>query len=1045
MTRGINFFILLGLGGGAFLSAACIPQPVGVPDVVGMTEADAEAAILAAGLAVGTVTEAYSATAPACNVISQDPLAGASVLPRSAVDLVVSLGPEAAGTAIGPEGGTSSSEEGAEVEVPAGGLNEDLLFQVEEPTDAELRAAIPDDRPYAGAVTINATQLNPGKAGDPVNEGFHMTVTVPVDPPFARGTEFDVYLKGEDYGEWTRLGVTATVAEDGTVAIFEASEPGTYLVREPDEYSTLTIDLGDTSKAADDYVPEVGYGLHKIAGTGPIPIVLIHGAGSNLHTQPGVEDCGFEDCGQYARWDEFVTWAVAGGLDLDNTYQLWWFLHDPLDAIGFPQDLASPALENNAWQLAQELEAKRALQSNAFPDETHQFIIIAHSRGGLVTRAFMENWPTGGDQVLAAVTLATPHHGSCLAVPDWVFDTVERHYWGDVAETIMILAWEKRFQWDEPGDADLAWDNFDGTTPYEYGVPYRHFVIYAWLFGLVTVGATVSTNDAGWPTDTGVTDPTIWLPSQYLLADDTTPGRRSGTTLWDLNHRAQADEYLDKFILYGGYLHERGGWADAVAGVRGNDHRGLAYLNRVMSNFESAGQTVSHYAANDGLVALQSALYLDADSDEPIYATEDPWFARIRVKYPIDLDDPAIQARLKLHNASHAVIMDDYDHLEMVSGKDGGTVLFENIEQRLDWTVAARPTALFVVEPAKAGGSVTVDASGSHDNAPSGYWPATSLDYRADWDASDGLNWSDWSGSSTMNHSYGVAGTYTVSLQVRDQDGMMSDVVDEDITVQPGGEGEGEGEPGETETIMLPGDVPLTMVWIPAGTFMMGRYPGEQDSYSDEDPQHQVTLTHGFWLGKYELTKRQWTAVMGTTPWSGQDYVLDDPDSPAVYMSWDDAQVFMTALNTYTGQTFRLPSEAEWEYACRAGTTTRFYWGDDASYADIGNYAWYEGNAWNAGEQYAHVVGLKLPNAWGLYDMSGNVWEWCQDWYGGYPSGAVIDPQGASTSTYRVLRGGGWTGNGRYCRSALRYWSYPGARGSSMGSGSVDRRPRASE
>ena len=148
----------------------------------------------------------------------------------------------------------------------------------------------------------------------------------------------------------------------------------------------------------------------------------------------------------------------------------------------------------------------------------------------------------------------------------------------------------------------------------------------------------------------------------------------------------------------------------------------------------------------------------------------------------------------------------------------------------------------------------------------------------------------------------------------------------------PNGEGEGEGEwEGDAHTIMLPDSVPLEMVSIPGGTFMMGRYAGEQDSFSNEDPQHEVTVP-GFWMAKYEFTKRQWQAVMDTTPWSEFSWVLDDPDSPAVCVSRNDVQLFITALNSYTGLTFGLPSEAEWEYAARAGTTTRFYWGDDLSY-----------------------------------------------------------------------------------------------------------------
>ena len=238
------------------------------------------------------------------------------------------------------------------------------------------------------------------------------------------------------------------------------------------------------------------------------------------------------------------------------------------------------------------------------------------------------------------------------------------------------------------------------------------------------------------------------------------------------------------------------------------------------------------------------------------------------------------------------------------------------------------------------------------------------------------------------------------------------------------------------QTIYLPGDVPLEMVWIPAETFMMGRYPGEQDSSAEEDPQHEVTLSQGFWMGKYELTKRQWTAVMGTTPWSGLLHVLNDLDSPAVSVSWNDAQAFITALNSDTGLTFRLPSEAEWEYTCRAGTTTRFHWGDDPSYTQIDDYAWWFGNAYNGGQLYAHVVGQKSPNAFGLYDMNGNVWEWCEDdyhsSYTGAPSdgGAWVDsPAGA----YRIMRGGSWSCEDYNDRSASRGYYVPSDTHDSIG------------
>jgi formylglycine-generating enzyme required for sulfatase activity len=208
----------------------------------------------------------------------------------------------------------------------------------------------------------------------------------------------------------------------------------------------------------------------------------------------------------------------------------------------------------------------------------------------------------------------------------------------------------------------------------------------------------------------------------------------------------------------------------------------------------------------------------------------------------------------------------------------------------------------------------------------------------------------------------------------------------------------------------------------------MGRNVGELDSSSHESPRHTVTFSHSFCLGKYEVTKRQWQAVMGTTPWVGQPDLLNDPNSPAVYISWNDitkAGGFLDKLNqhlTATGQGggARLPTEAEWEYACRAGTTTRFYWGDDLTYSQVGLYAWYEVNAQQAGQAFSHPVGLKIKSLWGLFDMSGNAWEWCQDYDGTYTSGSVIDPTGPASGTNRILRGGCSVSPGEHCRSACR-------------------------
>ncbi len=230
------------------------------------------------------------------------------------------------------------------------------------------------------------------------------------------------------------------------------------------------------------------------------------------------------------------------------------------------------------------------------------------------------------------------------------------------------------------------------------------------------------------------------------------------------------------------------------------------------------------------------------------------------------------------------------------------------------------------------------------------------------------------------------------------------------------------------ETVMLPGNVPLEMVWIPPGTFMMGQYANEQDAYPNkETPQHRVTLSHGLWMGKYEVTKEQWQAVMGTAPWSGREYVTGEPKTPAVCVTWDDAQSFAAKVSSLSGRTFRLPTEAEWEWACRAGTATRFYWGDDPAYDDIDRQAWWRGTAMITEDQHARPVGLKPPNPWGLYDMSGNASEWCHDWHSYYAGEPAIDPAGPALAEHRVIRGGSWLTIGGHCRSARRNHDIPSA------------------
>ncbi len=227
-------------------------------------------------------------------------------------------------------------------------------------------------------------------------------------------------------------------------------------------------------------------------------------------------------------------------------------------------------------------------------------------------------------------------------------------------------------------------------------------------------------------------------------------------------------------------------------------------------------------------------------------------------------------------------------------------------------------------------------------------------------------------------------------------------------------------ELGQIESTLLPGDVSLETVWIPSGTYTMGVQGNDPSPWHWDMPAHYVTLTEGFWMGRFEVTKAQWKAVMGTEPWAGRGNVLDAPDSPAVFISWEDAQAFIAALSALTGDTWLLPTEAEWEYACRADTTTRFHWYYDWQYRDANAYAWYKGNCGDLDEPYAHVVGTRLPNPWGLFDMTGNAWEWCHDWFAECPSSApAVDPLGPPYAHGHVFRGGSYANDASFLRSAL--------------------------
>lgn len=203
--------------------------------------------------------------------------------------------------------------------------------------------------------------------------------------------------------------------------------------------------------------------------------------------------------------------------------------------------------------------------------------------------------------------------------------------------------------------------------------------------------------------------------------------------------------------------------------------------------------------------------------------------------------------------------------------------------------------------------------------------------------------------------------------------------------------------------------IKYNMVWVDGGTFRMGATSEQGSEISDEKPVHSVTLS-GYYIGKTEVTQALWQAVMGSNP----SYFEGD-DLPVEQVSWDDCQEFIRKLNSLTGQNFRLPTEAEWEFACRGGNNSRGYKYSGSNYID--NVAWYDGNS---GDK-THPVATKSPNELGIYDMSGNVWEWCADWYGDYSSGRQTNPKGPYGGSSRVDRGGCWYNFARYCRSSFRY------------------------
>jgi formylglycine-generating enzyme required for sulfatase activity/serine/threonine protein kinase len=241
-----------------------------------------------------------------------------------------------------------------------------------------------------------------------------------------------------------------------------------------------------------------------------------------------------------------------------------------------------------------------------------------------------------------------------------------------------------------------------------------------------------------------------------------------------------------------------------------------------------------------------------------------------------------------------------------------------------------------------------------------------------------------------------------------------------------GGDNQGQKLEATSQTLDLGNAVTMKLVRIDAGKFTMG------SSNPPESPIHQVTISKPFYMGVTEVTHAQWKAVMNMQPREWEAYAKAGADHAVNYISWGNATTFCMAASKKTGRTVRLPTEAEWEYACRAATMTVYSFGHDASM--LGDYAWFRNNARNRGEMNPRQVGMKKSNAWGLYDMNGNVWEWCSDWYtNSYMNAETRNPKGPATGKLRVTRGGAWNDNAHDCRAARRSANLPDNRSNNTG------------
>ena len=236
------------------------------------------------------------------------------------------------------------------------------------------------------------------------------------------------------------------------------------------------------------------------------------------------------------------------------------------------------------------------------------------------------------------------------------------------------------------------------------------------------------------------------------------------------------------------------------------------------------------------------------------------------------------------------------------------------------------------------------------------------------------------------------------------------------------------GPGGEAATLFI-NSIGVRMVPIEPGVFQMGSKPGEAGRQEDE-VRHEVRITRRYYISATEITQSQWEKLMGSTPWKRQKQTVEGRDQPASHVSYSEAMTFCRLLSTRETGEYRLPTEAEWEHACRAGSDSSFGFANGASGNRLADYAW---TADNVSDDHAQLVAKKSPNAWGLFDMHGNVAEWCLDYYGNYPRGGATDPVGPATGQFRVVRGGGFDSMANFCRAAYRTGMDAETRGANLG------------